>query len=165
MFVQLANISFCHRDGGLQTSDGDPPDAAPHNAFAWFYMGAAIVAVAAWFLLGNPQKAADYLRAVERSGLLGVVASGAGLFYVELRRYAGKRRDAGDHEQCARAGGAAGNLAIWQEQPHWPSFPIGGNRILASLWVHRRWSLRIRTNGRWSHAWFRAERINASVIG
>ena len=31
------------------------------------------------------------------------------------------------------------NLAIWQEQPQWPSFIIGGTVILASLWVHRRW--------------------------
>ncbi|HEE0332662.1 TPA: EamA family transporter, partial [Serratia marcescens] len=31
------------------------------------------------------------------------------------------------------------NLAIWQQQPHWPSFIIGGAVIVASLWVHRRW--------------------------
>jgi drug/metabolite transporter (DMT)-like permease len=31
------------------------------------------------------------------------------------------------------------NLAIWQEQPHWPSFISGALVILASLWVHRRW--------------------------
>ncbi len=31
------------------------------------------------------------------------------------------------------------NLAIWQEQPHWPSFIRGALVILASLWVHRRW--------------------------
>ncbi len=31
------------------------------------------------------------------------------------------------------------NLAIWQEQPHWPSFISGALVIPASLWVHRRW--------------------------
>ena len=33
------------------------------------------------------------------------------------------------------------NLAIWQQQPHWPSFIIGAAVITASLWVHRRWVL------------------------
>src|SRR5690606_37929821 len=111
-------------------------------------------------------KAADYLRAVERSGLAGRGGVGAGLFYVELRRYAGRRRDAGDHEQCARAGGAAGEprhlagAAALAEFPYWgngdPGFAVGTSPLGRSA---------LRTNGRWSHAWFRAERINASVIG
>ena len=44
------------------------------------------------------------------------------------------------------------NLAIWQTQPRWPSFIIGALVILASLWVHRRWSSALRTNGKWSQA-------------
>ena len=28
LLVQLSNITFCHRHGGLQTSDGNSPDAA-----------------------------------------------------------------------------------------------------------------------------------------
>ncbi|MDI5434750.1 YajG family lipoprotein, partial [Salmonella enterica subsp. enterica serovar Kentucky] len=31
------------------------------------------------------------------------------------------------------------NLAIWHQQPHWPSFITGAAVILASLWVHRKW--------------------------
>ncbi|MCX8995475.1 EamA family transporter, partial [Citrobacter portucalensis] len=31
------------------------------------------------------------------------------------------------------------NLAIWHQQPHWPSFIIGAAVIVASLWVHRKW--------------------------
>ncbi|MBU5860960.1 EamA family transporter, partial [Vibrio cholerae O1] len=31
------------------------------------------------------------------------------------------------------------NLAIWHQQPHWPTFITGALVILASLWVHRKW--------------------------
>lgn len=106
MFVQLANISFAIGMVGYKRLMETRP-MPQHNAFAWFYMGAAIVAIAAWFMLGNPQ-AADHPRAVERSGLAGRGGLGAGLLYVELRRDAGRRRNAGDHEQRARAGGATG---------------------------------------------------------
>ena len=110
-----------------------------HNAFAWFYAGAFIVAVAAWFMLGNPQR-------LPTTGLqwgilvwLGVVASGLGYF---MWNYGATQVDAGTLGIMNNVHVPAGllvNLAIWQEQPHWPSFIIGALVILASLWVHRRW--------------------------
>ena len=54
MFVQLANISFAIGMVGYKRLMETRP-MPQHNAFAWFYMGAAIVAVVAWFMLGNPQ--------------------------------------------------------------------------------------------------------------
>ena len=138
MFVQLANISFAIGMVGYKRLMETRP-MPQHNAFAWSYMGAAIVAIAAWFMLGNPQKLPT--TPVQWSVLvwLGVVASGLGYF---MWNYGATQVDAGTLGIMNNVHVPAGllvNLAIWQEQPHWPSFLIGGTVILASLWVHRRW--------------------------
>lgn len=138
MFVQLANISFAIGMVGYKRLMETRP-MPQHNAFAWFYMGAATVAVAAWFMLGNPQKLPT--TSVQWGVLvwLGVVASGLGYF---MWNYGATQVDAGTLGIMNNVHVPAGllvNLAIWQEQPHWPSFIIGGTVILASLWVHRRW--------------------------
>src|SRR5690606_34755625 len=138
IFVQLANISFAIGMVGYKRLMETRP-MPQHNAFAWFYMGAAIVAVAAWFMLGNPQKLPT--TPVQWGVLvwLGVVASGLGYF---MWNYGATQVDAGTLGIMNNVHVPAGllvNLAIWQEQPHWPSFLIGGTVILASLWVHRRW--------------------------
>ncbi|HEB0104100.1 TPA: EamA family transporter, partial [Serratia marcescens] len=70
---------------------------------------------------------------------LGVVASGLGYF---MWNYGATQVDAGTLGIMNNMHVPAGllvNLAIWQQQPHWPSFIIGGVVIVASLWVHRRW--------------------------
>ena len=138
MFVQLANISFAMGMVGYKRLMETRP-MPQHNAFAWFYMGAFIVAVVAWFMLGNPQKLPT--TTVQWSVLiwLGVVASGLGYF---MWNYGATQVDAGTLGIMNNVHVPAGllvNLAIWQQQPHWPSFLIGGAVILASLWVHRHW--------------------------
>lgn len=94
-----------------------------------------------WWLVpvGQSAAAADHQSAVGRADLAGRGGVGAGLLHVELRRDAGGCRHARHHEQYACAGRFVGQPAIWQQQPHWPSFIIGGAVIVASLWVHRRW--------------------------
>nr|WP_276590294.1 carboxylate/amino acid/amine transporter [Enterobacter quasiroggenkampii] len=138
MFVQLANISFAIGMVGYKRLMETRP-MPQHNAFTWFYLGAAMVAVAAWFMLGNPQKLPT--TPVQWGVLiwLGVVASGLGYF---MWNYGATQVDAGTLGIMNNVHVPAGllvNLAIWQQQPHWPSFLIGGAVILASLWVHRRW--------------------------
>ncbi|EKS7201131.1 TPA: carboxylate/amino acid/amine transporter [Enterobacter ludwigii] len=138
MFVQLANLSFAIGMVGYKRLMETRPMPQP-NAFAWFYMGAAIVAVAAWFILGNPQKLPTTTLQWGVLVWLGVVASGLGYF---MWNYGATQVDAGTLGIMNNVHVPAGllvNLAIWQQQPHWPSFLIGGAVILASLWVHRRW--------------------------
>ena len=138
MFVQLANLSFAIGMVGYKRLMETRP-MPQHNAFAWFYMGAVIVAVAAWFMLGNPQKLPTTSLQWGVLVWLGVVASGLGYF---MWNYGATQVDAGTLGIMNNVHVPAGllvNLAIWQQQPHWPSFLIGGAVILASLWVHRRW--------------------------
>jgi len=138
ILVQLANISFAIGMVGYKRLMETRP-MPQHNAFAWFYLGAFAVAVTAWFVMGNPQKLPTTTLQWGVLVWLGVVASGLGYF---MWNYGATQVDAGTLGIMNNVHVPAGllvNLAIWQEQPHWPSFIIGGAVIMASLWVHRRW--------------------------
>lgn len=138
ILVQLANISFAIGMVGYKRLMETRP-MPQHNAFAWFYLGAFVVAAVAWLIMGNPQKLPTTTLQWGVLVWLGVVASGLGYF---LWNYGATQVDAGTLGIMNNVHVPAGllvNLAIWQQQPHWPSFIIGGAVIMASLWVHRRW--------------------------
>ncbi|MDX6041429.1 carboxylate/amino acid/amine transporter [Scandinavium lactucae] len=138
LLVQLSNISFALGMVGYKRLMEIHP-MPQHNAFAWFYMGAFVVAVVAWFLLGNPNKLPTTTLQWGILVWLGVVASGLGYF---MWNYGATQVDAGTLGIMNNMHVPAGllvNLAIWQQQPHWPSFIIGALVIVASLWVHRHW--------------------------
>jgi len=138
MFVQLANISFAIGMVGYKRLMETRP-MPQHNAFAWFYMGAFLVAVIAWFMMGNAQKMPETSLQWGILVFLGVAASGIGYF---MWNYGATQVDAGTLGIMNNMHVPAGllvNLAIWHQQPHWPSFITGGAVIVASLWVHRRW--------------------------
>lgn len=136
--VQAANICFAIGQVGYKRLMEVHP-IPQHVAFSWFYLGAFVVAVVAWFAFGNPQR-------LPTTGLqwgilvwLGVGASALGYF---MWNYGATQVDAGTLGIMNNVHVPAGllvNLAIWQEKPHWPSFIIGAAVIMASLWVHRRW--------------------------
>ncbi|TNL11843.1 EamA family transporter [Kosakonia cowanii] len=138
ILVQLANISFAIGMVGYKRLMETRP-MPQHNAFAWFYLGAFVVAAVAWLIMGNPQKLPTTTLQWGVLVWLGVVASGLGYF---MWNYGATQVDAGTLGIMNNVHVPAGllvNLAIWQQQPHWPSFIIGGAVIIASLWVHRRW--------------------------
>ncbi|MDT3253335.1 carboxylate/amino acid/amine transporter [Serratia sp. root2] len=138
LLVQAANISFAIGMVGYKRLMEVHP-LPQHTAFSWFYLGALVVAVVAWCLWGNPQKLPTTHLQWGILVWLGVVASGLGYF---MWNYGATQVDAGTLGIMNNMHVPAGllvNLAIWQQQPHWPSFIIGGAVIVASLWVHRRW--------------------------
>ncbi|CAI1063122.1 carboxylate/amino acid/amine transporter [Serratia proteamaculans] len=138
LLVQAANISFAIGMVGYKRLMEVHP-LPQHTAFSWFYLGALVVAVVAWCLWGNPQQLPTTNLQWGILVWLGVVASGLGYF---MWNYGATQVDAGTLGIMNNMHVPAGllvNLAIWQQQPHWPSFIIGGAVIVASLWVHRRW--------------------------
>ncbi|CFQ66049.1 membrane protein [Yersinia frederiksenii] len=138
MLVQAANICFAIGQVGYKRLMEVHP-IPQHVAFSWFYVGALIVAVVAWFAFGNPQKLPTTSLQWGVLVWLGVGASALGYF---MWNYGATQVDAGTLGIMNNVHVPAGllvNLAIWQEKPHWPSFIIGAIVIMASLWVHRRW--------------------------
>ena len=138
LLVQLSNISFAIGMVGYKRLMETRP-MPQHNAFAWFYMGAFMVAVVAWFMLANAQKMHTHPLQWGILVFLGVAASGIGYF---MWNYGATQVDAGTLGIMNNMHVPAGllvNLAIWHQQPHWPSFIIGAAVIVASLWVHRKW--------------------------
>lgn len=138
MLVQAANICFAVGMVGYKRlmEVWPMPQLA---AFSWFYLGAFLVAAIAWCLFGN---ATQLPTTTLQWGILiwlGVGASALGYF---MWNYGATQVDAGTLGIMNNVHVPAGllvNLAIWQEQPRWPSFIVGGAVIMASLWVHRRW--------------------------
>ncbi|WP_428944442.1 carboxylate/amino acid/amine transporter [Pantoea sp. FN060301] len=138
LLVQLANICFAIGMVGYKRLQETRP-MPQHTAFSWFYLGAAIIAVIAWLMWGNPEKLPTTSLQWGILIWLGVVASGLGYF---MWNYGATQVDAGTLGIMNNMHVPAGllvNLAIWQEKPHWPSFIIGATVIFASLWVHRKW--------------------------
>lgn len=138
LLVQLSNISFAIGMVGYKRLMETRP-MPQHNAFAWFYMGAFMVAIVAWFMLGNAQKIPATTLQWGILVFLGVAASGIGYF---MWNYGATQVDAGTLGIMNNMHVPAGllvNLVIWHQQPHWPSFIIGAAVIVASLWVHRKW--------------------------
>lgn len=138
LLVQLANICFAVGMVGYKRLQETRP-MPQHTAFSWFYMGAVLIAIIAWFLWGNPQKLPTTHLQWGILLWLGIAASGLGYF---MWNYGATQVDAGTLGIMNNMHVPAGllvNLAIWQEQPDWPPFIIGGGLIVASLWIHRRW--------------------------
>ncbi|AIN19333.1 MULTISPECIES: carboxylate/amino acid/amine transporter [Yersinia] len=138
ILVQAANICFAIGQVGYKRLMEVHP-IPQHVAFSWFYVGALVVAIIAWFAFGNPQKLPTTSLQWGVLVWLGVGASALGYF---MWNYGATQVDAGTLGIMNNVHVPAGllvNLAIWQEKPHWPSFIIGAIVIMASLWVHRRW--------------------------
>lgn len=138
ILVQLANICFAIGMVGYKRLQETRP-MPQHTAFSWFYMGAVLIAIIAWFLWGNPQKLPTTHLQWGILIWLGIAASGLGYF---MWNYGATQVDAGTLGIMNNMHVPAGllvNLAIWQEQPDWPPFIIGGGLTVASLWIHRRW--------------------------
>lgn len=106
LLVQLSNISFAIGMVGYKRLMETRP-MPQHNAFAWFYMGAFMVAIVAGSCWVTRRKCLQ----LRYSGASGVSWRGGlrhRLLYVELWRDAGGCGYAGHHEQYACAGRAAG---------------------------------------------------------
>lgn len=136
--VQLANISFALGLVGYKRLMELTP-MPQHNAFAWFYLGATVVALLGWLMRGNWQQLPDTHLQWAVLVWLGIVASGLGYF---MWNYGATQVDAGTVGIMNNMHVPAGllvNFVIWQQQPHWMAFIAGSVLIIAALWIHRRW--------------------------
>ena len=138
LLVQAANLFFAVGQVGYKRLMEVYP-MPQHTAFSWFYLGSFIVALIGWSLFGNAHQLPTHAMQWVVLVWLGLGASALGYF---MWNYGATQVDAGTLGIMNNFHVPAGllvNFAIWQQQPHWPSFIVGALVIMSSLWVHRRW--------------------------
>ncbi|MCG6659275.1 EamA family transporter [Halomonas campisalis] len=144
LVVQGANLCFALGQVGYRRLSVELPPALPrYSVFAWFYLGAMVVALPAFALLGNA--GAMPTTGVQWGVLawLGLVASGLGYFLWNL---GATRVDAGALAIMNNALVPAGllvNLVIWNRDADLLRLTLGGAIIVGSLllnewWIRRR---------------------------
>lgn len=143
LVVQGANLCFALGQVGYRRLSTELPESLPrYSIFAWFYLGALMVAVPAFVLLGNA--AALPATGVQWGVLLwlGLVASGLGYFLWNLGAV---RVDAGAlaiMNNVLIPAGLMVNLTIWNRDADLVRLGLGGAIILAALLINERWARR-----------------------
>ncbi|MFQ3788414.1 carboxylate/amino acid/amine transporter [Halomonas sp. A29] len=140
LVVQGANFCFALGQVGYRRlSVALPAELPRHSVFAWFYLGALVVVLPAFALLGNT--AALPTTSVHWGVLawLGLVASGLGYFFWNL---GATRVDAGALAIMNNAlipAGLAVNLVIWNRDADLGRLALGGAIIVGSLVLNEWW--------------------------
>lgn len=138
LLLQLANATFAAGQVLYRhLVQRYPSDIPQYRRFGYFFVGALMIALPGWLLLGNPQK----LPTTEvQWGVLvwmGLLATALGQFWWNK---GGTLVDAGTLAVMNNLHVPVGlliNLLIWNEQADLPRLMLGGAVIVASLGVNR----------------------------
>lgn len=109
-----------------------------HNAFAWVYAGAAIVAIVCWVMFGNAERLPTTNIQWAVIIWLGVIASGLCYF---LWNYGATKVDSGTlaiMNNVVIPVGILVNVILWQQPIDWGRFLLGSFIIVLSLVLHKR---------------------------
>lgn len=141
LLVQGANICFAIGQVAYKVVMEREKNPIPqHSGFAYFYLGALVVAVFAFALFGNPQKLPTTATQWGILLWLGLAASGAGYF---LWNKGACLVDSGALAIMNNAVIPAGllvNLLIWNRDADLLRLALGGSVILGSLLFNEWWS-------------------------
>lgn len=138
--VQGANVCFALGQVGYKILlERNKLDLPQRSVFGYFYLGALVVTIISWFILGNPGKLPT--TSVQWGILiyLGLIASGLGFFFWNK---GATKVDAGTLAIMNNALVPAGlivNLLIWNREANLPRLALGGAVLLFSLILHEYW--------------------------
>lgn len=140
LVVQGANICFALGQVGYKVMIERSELKLPQRSvFGYFYLGALLVTVVSWFLLGNPAKLPTTSTQWGILIYLGLIASGLGYFFWNK---GATRVDAGTLAIMNNALVPAGlivNLLIWNRDANLLRLALGGGVLLFSLVLHESW--------------------------
>jgi carboxylate/amino acid/amine transporter len=135
--VQGANICFAIGQVGYKRLLAKHPSVAQHQLFGWFYVGAALVAIPAWWLLGSAQ----YPTTSVHWGVLlwlGLVASGLGYYGWNKGATQVSSGMLAVMNNALIPAGLLVNVIIWQRDTDLLRLSIGSAMIIFSIWLCRR---------------------------
>lgn len=137
LLIQGANMVFALGQVGYKRIMELYP-LPQHQAFAWVYLGAILVASVGWFLFGNAEK----LPTTQLQWLiivwLGIVASGLCYF---LWNYGATKVDSGTlaiMNNLVIPTGILVNVIIWHQSIDWGRFSLGSAIIVSALILHHK---------------------------
>lgn len=140
LVVQGANICFALGQVGykilLERNNLKLPQ---RSVFGYFYLGALVVTIISWFLLGNPTKLPTTSVQWGILVYLGLIASGLGFFFWNK---GATKVDSGTLAIMNNALVPAGlivNLLIWNREANLTRLALGGAVLLFSLLLHEYW--------------------------
>jgi carboxylate/amino acid/amine transporter len=138
--VQGANICFALGQVGYKVMlQRNKLETSQRSVFGYFYLGALIVSVFGWLLLGNPAKLPTTPLQWGILVYLGVIASGLGYFFWNK---GATKVDAGTLAIMNNAlipAGLVVNLLIWNREANLTRLALGGAVLLFSLLLHEFW--------------------------
>ena len=134
--VQGANLCFALGQVGYKKLTSTFTAQVPyHNVFAWFYLGALVVALPAFFLFGNPSQLPQN---TEQWGVLlwlGIVASGLGYYFWNQGALAVSGGTLAIMNNALIPAGLVVNLLLWQKDTDFSRLLLGGAIIAIALWM------------------------------
>ncbi|MDP5186696.1 MAG: EamA family transporter [Alishewanella sp.] len=138
LVVQGANFCFAAGQVGYKKFMASKAHlSAGHQQFGWFYVGALVIALPAWLLLGQAQYPTT---PVQWAVLfwLGLVASGAGYFWWNKGASQVSSGTLAVMNNALIPAGLLVNILIWQRDTDISKLVLGIALLLLSLWLCRR---------------------------
>lgn len=141
LLLQLANMAFAAGQIGYAhlVRHYQVDVRQQWHGFGFFFIGALLVALPAWLLLGDAQKLPHTAVQWSVLGWLGLAASGLGFFFWNRGATQVDAGTLGIMNNALIPAGLVVNLLIWNQQADLPRLLLGGAIIAFSLWVNARW--------------------------
>ena len=141
LLLQLANLAFAAGQVGYAHLIRHHQANARQQweSFGLFFIGALLVVLPAWLLLGNPDRMPSTLMHWSVLGWLGLIASGLGFFFWNRGATQVDAGTLGIMNNALIPAGLLINLLIWNQQADLLRLAVGGSVIGLSLWLNARW--------------------------
>ena len=139
LLLQLANFTFAAGQVGYKHLAARYPSPIPlHRRFGYFFLGALLVVLPAWLMLGNPERLPTTSTQWGVLLWMGVLATALGQF---CWNKGATLVDAGTLAVMNNLSVPVGliiNLLFWGSETRLDLLLIGGSLILGSLWISRK---------------------------
>ncbi|MBA4503678.1 EamA family transporter [Marinobacterium marinum] len=151
LLLQLANLAFAAGQVGYAhlSQHYDQGGRQGWHSFGFFFIGAFVLVLPAWLLLGSTEK-------LPQTGLhwsvlawLGLVASGLGFFFWNRGAAQVDAGTLGIMNNALIPAGLVVNVLIWNRDADLLRLLTGGGVILAAIWLNAVWPRWFRPGSRW----------------
>ncbi|SIQ48451.1 EamA family transporter [Marinobacterium stanieri] len=152
LLLQLANLAFAAGQVGYAHLVRHYQVAGRElwHSFGFFFIGAFLLALPAWLLLGNAERLPHTSLHWGVLAWLGLAASGLGFFFWNKGATLVDAGTLGIMNNALVPAGLIVNLLIWNRDADLPRLLIGGAVIMLSLWVNARWQGWVGAKSRWA---------------